>query len=328
MARYPELTRLLFCLCLLAAGEALADCEISGKVTASIGPLSGAEVSMEVGGSETNQTTTLADGRYRLDYQALPIELQSAWIRIKANGYAEDSRLFFRGANDSCLEFQENDVMLLPVVGAPSDFSSLGQKIFVSPYALYGEGSESIATRFNHDLPNIVYHKIQAYKSSLGLSSVQIDISVGPLNEQISPAEGERILRLGHSLNALGVITGDGDLVASEHGAGEIQFTSVFRTIPIYRDLGTGIQPISDRIPSESVSPSRIAGRLHDLWGKQALLSIVLQRLATHEGEWATEDLDLLHDILVDIRNTMLPDDRLLELTNELLQAVDENRPS
>ena len=84
--------------------------------------------------------------------------------------------------------------------------------------------------------------------------------------------------------------------------------------------------PIYDKIPSGSASPSKIAGSMHDSWGKQAVLSFVLQQLTTHSGSWNPNELNQLSDILIEVRGTMTTDDRLLGLTQELIQTIEAER--
>ncbi|MGA9575851.1 MAG: hypothetical protein WBS20_18055 [Lysobacterales bacterium] len=218
--------------------------------------------------------------------------------------------------------------MLKLSANAPDDFSHLGQTIFISPYSWWGQDTDSLSSRFNKDLPEFVYHKISAFTSGLNLSTQSIDISVEKLDEQITAAEGERVLVVGKSLNALGVITGDGELVEGQNGDDYIGVTSVFRTIPYYQDVGRINLEIEDRIPSKSARPSQIGKGLDDFWGKQALLSVVLQRLAVHKGDWNPDELNRLSDILVGVRNTMKVDDQLLELTEKLLQKIEAERRS
>jgi hypothetical protein len=318
----------LLVVCGHLSGLAYAECELSGKVKDGSLPLANASVVMLLRSAEIATAQTIADGSYRLVYPELPSELRSAVVTVNASSYSEDHRILFRERRGKCLEISTNDVVLEAMAGAPTDFSSLGQTIFVSSYVLYGSDTESISARFNQDLPNIVHHKILVYKSSLSRTTSSIDISVDSLNETVTPAEGERIFRLGHQLNALGVIAGDGELVNDPSGAQQLRLTSVFRTIPIYRNIRSSVQPITDHIPAGSASPSRIATGLQDHWGKQALLSFVLQRLAAHEGQWQTEELDRLSDILIDVRNTMQITDRLLDLTNELLEVIEAERSS
>jgi hypothetical protein len=298
-------------------------CELTGSVKSNAVPLANATVTMTQGGKVVTSTTTSADGTYKLAYPEFPQQLRAAVVSVDVPGFTEDRRNLFRRGNSRCLEVTVSHVVLEKSSETPADFSMLGQTIFISSYALYGNNTDTIADRFNRDLPNIIHHKILAYKSSLGQVTSDVDISVIRLAEPVTPAEGERMFRLGHMHNALAVIAGDGELMPSPQDGDVFSLTSVFRTIPIYADVRIGIQPIIDQIPVRNASPSHLANGLQDYWGKQAMLSFVLQRLATHQGSWNAQELNHLSDILIDVRNTMQSEDRLLDVTNQLLQIVD-----
>jgi hypothetical protein len=217
-------------------------------------------------------------------------------------------------------------VELVRAAGAPTDFSDLGLTILVARYELHGDNLDTTAQHFNRDLPKIVYHKILAYSSGLQVATPRIDISVDSVSEPLSVSQGERIRRFGHERNALGVIVGDGELIEGDDGENEFSLTSVFRTIPAYGNVEIAMEPIQDRIPARRASPSRIAGSMQDLWGKQAVLSFVLQRLVTHHGEWQHKELDDLADLLIGVRDTMLADDRLRDPLEALLATVEAER--
>lgn len=319
-----------FCLLIagLLAGDLFAQCQLSGLVESQDVPLENAVVVISRAGTEIAREITQADGRFSLTYASFPSTLQAAAVTVKAQGYVTDIRQFFRG-NDACLQITNHEVVLeSEQSGAPSSGSSTGYTIFIVPYTLYGQGSETIAERFNQDLPGIVHHRILAYKTLLNVSTVQVDISVENVDSQIvdppvTAAQGERIRRLGFQLNALAVIAGDGDVMPAANGDDQIEITSVFRTIPAYGNQAIMMQPISDQLPASQASPGRIAGQMQDLWGKQAMLSYVLQRLATHQGEWQKAELESLAGLLIEVRNTMTGDDRLLQPLQGLLTALE-----
>lgn len=294
-------------------------------MTANDVPLPDAVVRIERGGSEIAEAVTRADGTYGLTYPEFPRHLRAATVTVSAPGYTEDRRNFF-SYSDPCLRIRENDVELVRAAGAPTDFSDLGLTILVARYELYGDNDDTTAQRFNRDLPKIVYHKILAYSSGLQVPRPGIDISVDSVSEPLAVSEGERIRRFGHEHNALGVIAGDGELIEGDDGENEYMLMSVFRTIPVYGDLAIAMQPIQDRIPARRASPSRIAGSMQDLWGKQAVLSFVLQRLVTHQGEWQHQELDELADLLIGVRDTMLADDRLHDPLEALLATIEAER--
>lgn len=306
-----------------AAADGRADCQLTGTVTAGELPLPDAAVVMARDGAELGRTTTRADGTYTLTYPEFPARLAAARVTVDAPGFTTDERLLFR--RDRCLETTTNDVALEREAGAPDDQSALGQTIFVSPYTIYGSSGSDLEARFNRDLPDIVHHKILAYQSALeDLPPLGIDIGVEVLDERLTPRQAEHIRRLGRQLNAMGVVAGSGDLGGEAADAGEIVMTSVFRTIPSYGDLGSDVRPITDRLPAGEASPSRVAEGLHDVWGKQAMIAYVLQRLAAHQGTWPAGELDRLRALVRSVHATMAPDDRLLDMVVELRRVLDE----
>ena len=312
----------------LFSGEALASCQLKGLVESNALPLENATVVIGRAGTEIARASTRSDGRFELSYDEFPDLFQSATIRINATRYAEDARILFRESNGRCLEVSDHYVILerLQVAGDDGSSSTLGLTIYIAPYTLYGDGADAIARRFNEDMPQIIHHRILAYKSLLRVPTTQMDISVETVNESLTAAEGERIRRRGRQLNALGMIAGDGDLIPQNGSEPQIHLTSIFRTIPIYRDQGMIMQPIKDRLPVSRASPSRVAEKLHDYWGKQAVLSYVLQRLAIQQGPWRDEELDVLEDLLLAVKDTMTREDRLLAPLDELLKMIDQER--
>jgi hypothetical protein len=312
----------------LISGEALARCQLKGLVESNALPLENATVVIGRAGTEIARTTTRPDGRFELSYDEFPDLLHSATIKINATRYTEDVRILFREGNGRCLEVSEHYVILerLQIAGNNGSSSTLGLTIYIAPYTLYGNGADAIAQRFNHDMPQIIHHRILAYKSLLRVPTTQMDISVETINESFTAAEGERIRRRGRQLNALGMIAGDGDLIPQNGSEPQIHLTSIFRTIPVYRDQGMIMQPIKDKLPASRASPSRIAEKLHDYWGKQAVLSYVLQRLAIKQGSWGDEELDVLEDLLFAVKDTMTGQDRLLAPLDGLLNMIEQER--
>jgi hypothetical protein len=302
-------------------------CRLSGFVKSNDLPLEAATVIVKRVGAVIGQGSTRADGSYDLTYSEFPALLHSATVIVEAAGHAVDERLLFRQENTSCLEHSKHNVVLVPIEEVGDAYSSiLGLTIFIAPYTLYGDGADVLAQQFNHDLPLIVHHRILAYKSLLAVPTTHVDISVDTIDEPLTAAEGERIRRRGHQLNALAMIAGDGDLVSQVDTEEQIHLTSVFRTIPVYRNHGKIMQQIKDKLPAHRASPSRIAENLHDYWGKQAILSYVLQRLATQQDAWPDDELNVLEDLLIAVRDTMTEQDRLLAPLEELLRVVEEER--
>jgi len=307
-----------------APGAGWGNCELAGTVTDDAAPIGNASVVIERDGAAVADTLTLADGSYSLAYPAFTGRLNSATVRVEAPGFTQDERIIARRGR--CLETATNDVELAGADGAPDGASALGTTIFVAPYTLSGPDAAALEAQFNAQLPDIVHSKILAYQSGLDdLPLMALDIGVDVLNERLTPREAERIRRVGHQLNAMGVVAGIGAPAGgTATGPTEIEITSVYRIIPTYRNLGFATLPIFDRVPVDEVSPGRVAQGLHDTWGKQALLSLVIARLAARDGRLAAGEADQLRGLLSSVQATMAPDDRLLGLVEALRDVLDE----
>jgi len=314
--------------CLLLSGIATAQCRLTGNVKSAVLPLPNALVTLSRGQQEIARSSTGADGRFTVDYPAFT-ELRTIVVLVSAKGHSNDERRLFRLGLSPCLETRKQDVVLerrpADTAGSPdndANTSALGLTIFIAPYAMYGDEGDKISESFNKDLPQIIHHRILAYQSGLNLTSSYVDISVDTTKESLTPAQGERIRRVGLSLNALGMIAGDGELITTDDGEQAIDLTSIFRTIPSYRDHGVMMQPINDQLTARRTRPSRVAGQLRDEWGKQAMLSYVLQRLASGIESSSITELNELDDLLIGVRNTMTKEDRLLAPLEALRLAI------
>ncbi len=314
---------------LLAAGlgmvgtAAAASCQLVGKVTSDGLNLPDASISVTRQDREIARTRTDGAGEYALSYAEFPRGVRAVTVEVSADAHVADRRILFRQGQQACLGPRRHEVAL-GRSGEGDDFapSTLGLTIFVSPYSLYGVGGEDVQERFNADLPQIVYHRIQAYKSLLDARTESLDFSVELTPEVLTPAQGEQIRRLGHQLNALGIVAGDGELVSAENAEPRIALKSVFRTIPTYRDVTLLMQEIEDELPAGRASPSRIGSRLQDYWGKQAVLSYAVRKLALDGGVHNIQELQELSSLLIQVRATMAQDDPLLESLQSLLTII------
>ncbi len=320
----------VFIVCSLQSGIATAQCRLTGNVYSADLPLPNALITLSRGQGEIARGSTDGGGRFTIDYLEFT-ENRSIVVLVSAKGHSSDERRLFSDGRGQCLRASKHNVVLerratntQDSLDTDTSASALGLTIFVAPYTMYfdGDDAQKITERFNEDLPKIIHHRILVYQSGLNLASGIIDISVDTTEELLTSAQGERIRRVGLSLNALGMIAGDGELITNDEGKQAIDLASIFRTIPSYRDHGVMMQPIHDQVTARHTRPSRVAGQLRDEWGKQAMLSYVLQRLASAIESQSIAELNKLDDLLIGVRNTMTKEDRLLAPLEALRLAI------
>lgn len=318
------------CLALLGAGPAAAECRVGGRITADGLPLAGVEViDKRYGASPRQLAQTGADGRFSASVEPLAATLHVLTVVLRKPPFREASLLFDKDRATGCPTPANRDAGLEhpTASGQPeavpatcSQPSVAGLTIYLAPYEIYGAPDGGLASSLNGDLPQILHHRILAFQSRLG-GVRREDISVEPICLALSAASGEEIRRVGAALNALAVIAGDGELRAVASGEPVVDLESVFRVVPTWRDFGGTPLQIGDTIPAGRLRPSRVAERLTDLWGKQAVLAVALRRL----GEPHTPQVeDQVRVMLIELRKTMTPADPLLPDVQTLLERLED----
>lgn len=305
-------------LALLLFAPLVECCMLSGKVVHDNVPISNAALEIHRAGQKIGNTTTLADGSYKVQYPEFPDSIQAIMVVATKPGYARSERLLFR--QKGCAEKDIIDIELGSIDGITGDSNT----IFISDYKIYGQVRDELTRNFNRELNKIVYHKILAYTSNLELRSVLPDISVQLADEPLDLTNSVAIRHFGHSRKALGVIAGDAEVVDVDGDEKRISLLSVFTTIPIYRNLQIAQLRIEDQLPLSRIRPSRIAESLKDGWARQAVLSYVLQLLADKKGSWSRNELLSLNELLIAVRATMQANDRLLEPLQQMIVVIDE----
>ena len=318
---------------LLAAGRASAACPVTGEVKLGDLPIADADIATVLGGADpVSRGHSGADGRFAITVDPLPRDMQVLKLVVTKPGHAPVLRLLLKAAGSGCPLSPQEPVALdpgLPPAGTTASGgttatgagdtetklcakrSSLGLTVFIAPYRIYGGGADQAAERLNRDLPEIVHHRILAFESSLAGVTSFPDVSVETICLPLTAAQGERAQEVGHNLNALGVIAGEGELRDSQ-GKTVIDLVSVFRAMPAYKSYAGVPLSIEDTIPSDSLRPSRIAEQMRDIWGKQIVLAYALQQLASLPATPDQAEIGKLTALMVSLRKTMTADDPLL----------------
>lgn len=331
-------------LALLAAAPAGTACTVSGQVKLGDLPIGDAEIATTLGAAApVARGQSGADGRFAVTVEPLPRNMQVLKLVVTKPGQPPVLRLLQKDPANGCPLSPQEPVALDPGAQPPAantagtnaggtnaggasaggtgagggetglcaKRSSLGLTVFIAPYRMYGAGADQAAERLNQDLPEIVHHRILAFESSLAGEPTYPDVSVETICLPLTAAQGERAQEVGHSLNALGVIAGEGEL-REDQGKTVIDLVSVFRTIPAYKSYAGEPLSIEDTIPSDRLRPSRVAEQMRDIWGKQIVLAYVLQRLAGLPATPDQGEVAKLTQLMVALRKTMTADDPLL----------------
>lgn len=303
---------------LLAAAPASAACAVSGEVKAGNLPMAGAEIATALGAaSPVPRGQSGADGAFTIAVEPLPRDMQVLKLIVTRPGQEPVLRLLQKDPASGCPVSPREPVAFEDPAGGENEAnlcakrSQYGLTIFIAPYRMYGTGADQAAERLNQDLPEIVHHRILAFESSLAGEPSYPDVSVETICQALTAAQGERAQEIGHSLNALGVIAGEGEL-RDDQGKTVIDLVSVFRTIPAYKNYAGEPLSIEDTIPSDRLRPSQVAEQMRDIWGKQILLAYALQRLGSLPSPPDQADIAKLTQLMVSLRKTMTADDPLL----------------
>jgi hypothetical protein len=246
-------------------------------------------------------------------------------VVVMASGYADDGRNLLRNRGQKCPSVDNIHFSLAMDETLSATNSAPTFTIYVSPFELYGGDSEQQAQKFNADLPDFIFHKIMAYKSSLGLNANVSDMSINAIEEKLSPAKGAQIRNLGHQLGALAMVVGEVEILSGNQSG--IELTSSVKPIPVFENLEINTFVINDKLPPGSLRPSKVGRQLSDHWGKQAVLAYVMQSLAMHQGPWQKTELDNIEQILISVRSTIRDEsDPFKSMVDQLLNVVKEKR--
>lgn len=303
-----------------------AQCLLSGQVDSKNVPISGTKIILINDNRVVASAVTKADGSYNVAYTEPSSSAPTVQIIVEANGYLEDKRNIFRSPQQKCPLVSTANFSLLAAQSVSENQSANPSfTIFISPFELYGSDDESLATKFNQDLPDFIFHKIMDYKTNLELGTVVGDMSIKVIEEVLSPSQGAEIRSLGHQKGALAMVVGDVAISSGENK--ELGLISTVKPIPIFENIEINSMLIKDTLPAGKLRPSTVGQQLNDHWGKQALIAYVLQQLSMHQGAWDKTELDKMERILISVKSTLSGEsDPYKSAVDQLLMIVKEKR--
>lgn len=313
-----------------------AACLVEATVLAEGQPLSGVSVSFRQG---QNPFTTVGetdnDGRIGFETIQLAEGILTLTVRFQRDGFGTVTRLLGRhNDTDRCpaqnlgsLRLERDTASPQPSVpsgdtdGTPP--STHGRTLYVAPYEIYPAGNPVEKERLNAIFDRILINHILSFRTALRLPNPPAEISVVKLNNPISVSNAERIRGLGAALNALGIITGEGEARAIQGGQRYVDLVSEFRVIPLLQSYREHRVQIQDTIPFDDLSPFRISKDLKNFWGQKAMIALAVKELGESAG--ATNDTRLreIRELLSAVRNTMTGEDPLLFEVQTLMDYLD-----
>ena len=317
-----------------------AMCPVNATVLAEGQPLSGVSVSFR---QAQNPFTTVGetgvDGRISFETTPLQKGILMLAVHFQREGFEPITRLLWRKSDvDQCpaqnlgsltLE-QETTSQTLSVGPGGTDGevpSAHGRTLYVAPYEVYPAANSAEKERLNAIFDRVLINHILSFRTALRLQNPPAEISVEKLNNPVSLSNAERIRGLGAALNALGIITGEGEVRAIQGGQLYVDLVSEFRVIPFLQSSREHRVQIQDNIPSGDLSPFRISKNLKKFWGQKAMIALAVKELGTSTG--ATNEMRLreIRELLSAVRNTMTEEDPLLVEVQTLMEYLDRELP-
>lgn len=207
-----------------------------------------------------------------------------------------------------------------PAMEFPDTLRSIdGQTLFVSPYKLYPSTSKNYEDQLNGIFGIILGLNVQTFLSSL--TGHAPDIGIRIMSESISSTDYEKAKKAGVELNALGIVTGVGEIkkISDEP---VVKLRSSFFIIPQNKYFFRYRNEIVDDVPINELSPFYI--NIKKSWGQNAVIAYILKAL---EGTMAAqknkfEKLKALRSLLVSMRSKMASDDPLLKDVDSLYSHI------
>jgi hypothetical protein len=321
---FSQLT-VCFTIAVLYSQLAFAQCSLSGLIDSAGVPIAGAKISVSNDNVQLGSVITQADGRFNIVYAEPARTSPTVIVTVVTQGYVSDRRNLFGSSNQTCPNQSSLNFSLSLDQDQSTTNSAPNFTIYVSPFELYGSENMQQAQKFNADLPEFIFHKIMAYKSSLGLDTSVHDMNINAIDEKLSPAHGAKIRSLGHQLGALAMVVGEVEILSGDKSG--IELSSIVKPIPIFENLEFNSFEITDLLPLGSLRPSKVGKQLNDYWGKQAVIAFVMQSLAMHQGVWKKTELDEIEQILISVRSTIRDTaDPFKSMIDKLLIVVQEKR--
>lgn len=183
--------------------------------------------------------------------------------------------------------------------------SDEGITLFIAPYDIPQESGMS-TDGFNRNFPELVGLNIRQYLSELVSISQQSstpptvpEISTKGLagscdKLEIASGDMETARKIGGQLNALGIITGHGELDQSKKSMASIY--STFVVVPRYAKFQTPTIDIQDAVPVNAQTVLQSGAKLGTSWGTYALIAYVVKELSANGQQ--KEKLEQLQSLL------------------------------
>lgn len=329
-----------FSLCVLPVGLVAsvvqAACSMEATVLAEGQPISGVSVSFR---QAQNPFTTVgetdSDGRIRFETNPLAEGILALTVRFQRDGFGTITRLLWRqNDTDRCPARNLGSLRLEPDTASPRPSvpsgdtdgtlpSTHGRTLYVAPYEIYPAGNPVETERLNAIFDRVLINHILRFRTELRLPNPPAEISVEKLNSPISVSNAERIRGLGAALNALGIITGEGETRVIPGGQLYVDLVSEFRVVPVLQPYREHRVQIQDSIPFDDLSPFRISKDLKNFWGQKTMIALAVKELGELTGANNEQRLWQIRDLLSAVRNTMTDEDPLLLEVQTLMSYLD-----
>jgi hypothetical protein len=322
-------TTLFVALILVAAAgqpaRAQASCSLAGEIVAGGQGLEGVTLRLREGVQLRTIATSDPDGRFSFDVNRLQPNRSMILVYEKA-GFLTFTQSLDADPVTRCPVMPRRQIALESQAGRAGavDTGAPGRMLFISPYALYGDVDDSDEQRLNGIVDQVIGHRIQAYRTSLKLTQPPSELSVRKLEEPLSMVDRARIRDVGSQRQALGVITGEGELRPVEDGDDVIDLFSEFSIIPRHPNYAERRLEVGDTLPRGRARPSRLSAHLNEFWGQKAMIALSVQELAILPASASPDELLQIRALLIAVRSTMGADDPLLGELEQLLDHVKE----
>lgn len=202
-----------------------------------------------------------------------------------------------------------------------------GQTLFVSPYELFPSTSKNHEKQLNGIFDIVLGHNVQIFLSKLTDHAPNIGIRTLPI--AIHSSDSEKAIKAGLELNALGIVTGEGEI---ENKSGEtiVNLRSTFYVIPRNEHFSSNRTEIQDVVPISKLSPLEMDKRLGKSWGQNAVIAYIVKVLDGTKTalEKDPEKLEDLRRMLLAMRSQMGSNDPLLKDVQSLFSYIDNILPT
>jgi hypothetical protein len=209
----------------------------------------------------------------------------------------------------------------LPTVSATR--SVYGRTLYVAPYVLDPPGSAEEAD-VNRNFAKALDYRIKAFVSQLTVPLPEI--SIESIEQTVSSSNGEQVRRLGATLNALGMVSGLGELRANPGNPSTIVLRSDFRVIPMHAAYREYQVQLDDSVPATRFAPLSVSDKLSSRWGERAVIALVVRQLADAQPQSSPAVLADVRKELLALRRTMAADNPFVPEVDGLLSYVESQK--